>query len=39
MSIVQDCEMALFAGQADAGKMGTVYERATQAIAGVEKAV
>ncbi len=39
MSIVQDCEMALFAGQADAGKMETVYERATQAIAGVEKAV
>ena len=39
MSIVQDCEMALFAGQADADKMGTVYERATQAIAGVEKAV
>lgn len=39
MSIVQDCEMALFAGQADAGKMETVYERATQAIAGMEKAV
>jgi hypothetical protein len=31
--------MALFAGQADAGKMETVYERATQAIAGMEKAV
>jgi len=39
MSIVQNCEMALFAGQADAGKMETVYERATQAIAGMEKAV
>lgn len=39
MSIVQDCEMALFAGQADAGKMETVCERATQAIAGMEKAV
>lgn len=39
MSIVQDCEMALFAGQADTGKMQAVYERATQAIAGMEKAV
>jgi hypothetical protein len=39
MSIVQDCEMALFAGQADADKMQTVYKRATQAIAGMEKAV
>lgn len=39
MSIVQDCEMALFAGQADTDNMQTVYERATQAIAGMEKVV
>lgn len=39
LSIVQDCEMALFAGQAEAGKMEAIYDRAEQAIAGMEKAV
>ena len=39
LSIIQDCEMALFAGRAEASKMKAIYERAEQAIAGMEKAV
>ncbi|MBV6652122.1 MAG: BatD family protein, partial [Mameliella sp.] len=37
MGIVKECEIALFAGQASPEKMQTIYDQATQAIAGMEK--